>query len=99
MAERNSSLYLVDLAGSERQRDAKTTGQALKEAGSINKSLSQLGNTIKSLAEMSEGKSQAYIPYRNSKLTFLLKNALIGRAKCTLVANVNDTVARAYCKI
>ena len=93
VARRFSSLYLVDLAGSERQRQSQTKGQSLKEAGNINKSLSQLGQTIKSLAENAEnggkGGGGAFVPYRNSKLTFLLKNALVGRSMCSLIANVS----------
>lgn len=92
VARRFSSLYLVDLAGSERQRQSQTKGQSLKEAGNINKSLSQLGQTIKSLAENAENAEKgggAFVPYRNSKLTFLLKNALVGRSMCSLIANVS----------
>ena len=92
VARRFSSLYLVDLAGSERQRQSQTKGQSLKEAGNINKSLSQLGQTIKSLAENAENGGKgggAFVPYRNSKLTFLLKNALVGRSMCSLIANVS----------
>lgn len=92
VARRFSSLYLVDLAGSERQRQSQTKGQSLKEAGNINKSLSQLGQTIKSLAENAESGGKgggAFVPYRNSKLTFLLKNALVGRSMCSLIANVS----------
>ena len=63
---------MVDLAGSERQRDTNTTGLRLKEAGSINKSLSVFGNVIMSLVDVSKGKSR-HIPYRDSKLTFLLR--------------------------
>ncbi|XP_062501165.1 kinesin-like protein KIF15 [Corticium candelabrum] len=85
---RTSQLNLVDLAGSERQRDARTAGIRLKEAGSINKSLSALGNVIMSLVDVSHGK-QRYVPYRDSKLTFLLRDSLGGNAKTFVIANVH----------
>eukprot|EP00897_Mesotaenium_endlicherianum_P003083 jgi/Mesen1/2802/ME000172S01954 len=77
---RTSRFYLVDLAGSERQKHSEAGGVRLKEAGSINKSLSALGNVIKALVDISEGKIR-HVPYRDSKLTFLLK--------CTLIANIS----------
>jgi len=64
---------LVDLAGSERQKDTNATGQRLKEASNINKSLFSLTNVIHSLADISNGKPRNFIHYRDSKLTFLLK--------------------------
>ncbi|GBG65950.1 hypothetical protein CBR_g54242 [Chara braunii] len=85
---RTSRFYLVDLAGSERQRHSEAVGARLKEAGSINRSLSALGNVIKALVEISEGKIR-HVPYRDSKLTFLLKDALGGNSKCSLVANIS----------
>ena len=69
---RTSVLNLVDLAGSERQRDTRTAGLRLKEAGSINKSLSALGNVIMALVDIANGKSR-HVHYRDSKLTFLLR--------------------------
>lgn len=69
---KQSRLNLIDLAGSERQKDTKTEGVCLREAGSINKSLAELGNVIKALSDAAMGK-KTHIPYRNSKLTFLLK--------------------------
>lgn len=67
-----SLLNLVDLAGSERQRDSHAAGLRLKEAGSINKSLSALGNVIMALVDIANGKSR-HVHYRDSKLTFLLR--------------------------
>eukprot|EP01018_Ginkgo_biloba_P037575 Gb_25906 [translate_table: standard] len=83
-----SRFHLVDLAGSERQKRTESSGLRLKEANCINKSLSALGNVIKALVDNSEGRS-CHIPYRDSKLTYLLKDALGGNSKCALIANIN----------
>lgn len=64
-------LHLVDLAGSERVDRSEATGDRLREAQHINKSLSALGDVIAALASKS-----AHVPYRNSKLTQLLQDAL-----------------------
>uniref|UniRef100_X1YYT2 Kinesin-like protein n=1 Tax=Capitella teleta TaxID=283909 RepID=X1YYT2_CAPTE len=87
---RSSQLNLVDLAGSERQKDANTTGIRLKASGNINKSLSVLGNVIMALGSQSAGKMK-FVPYRESKLTFLLRDSLGGNAKTTIVACVNPS--------
>jgi kinesin family member C2/C3 len=65
------NLHLVDLAGSERIDRSEVTGDRLKEAQHINKSLSALGDVIFALAQKS-----AHIPYRNSKLTQILQTSL-----------------------
>ncbi|MCO5592790.1 hypothetical protein L7F22_046793 [Adiantum nelumboides] len=89
---RVSRFYLVDLAGSERQKQTEAVGLRLKESGSINRSLSALGNVIKvALLETAEGKIR-HIPYRDSKLTYLLKDALGGNSKCTLIANISPSI-------
>ena len=75
---RTSLLNLVDLAGSERQRDTHAAGLRLKEAGSINRSLSALGNVIMALVDIANGKSR-HVHYRDSKLTFLLRVSEGGR--------------------
>ena len=72
LQKRSALLHLVDLAGSERQRSTESAGVRLKEASAINKSLSALGNVIKALVDVADGKDR-HVPYRDSKLTFLLK--------------------------
>lgn len=67
---RKSQFHLIDLAGSERQTLAGTGGESLKEACFINSSLSALGNVIRSLTHQ-----EAHVPYRDSKLTYLLRVA------------------------
>lgn len=83
-----SRFHLIDLAGSERQKATDCAGERLKEAGMINKSLSALGNVINSLVDISEGKSR-HIHYRDSKLTFLLKDSLGGNSKTYIIANIS----------
>lgn len=85
---RRSNLHLVDLAGSEKQRQTKASGQRLKEAAQINKSLSALGNVIMSLVDVSNGQKR-HVHYRDSKLTFLLKDSLGGNAITTIVATIS----------
>ena len=86
--KKSALLHLVDLAGSERQKSTDAAGERLKEASAINKSLSALGNVIKALVDLADGKER-HVPYRDSKLTFLLKDALGGRSRCTLLACVS----------
>ncbi|XP_033967309.1 kinesin-like protein KIF15 isoform X2 [Pseudochaenichthys georgianus] len=85
---RMSQLNLVDLAGSERQKDTNTEGSRLKEASSINRSLMCLGQVIMALVDVSNGKNR-HICYRESKLTFLLRDSLGGNAKTYIIANVH----------
>ncbi|CAI5934130.1 unnamed protein product, partial [Closterium sp. NIES-64] len=69
-------LSLVDLAGSERVKKSRSEGEQLREAQSINKSLSALGDVISALAQ-----GGGHIPYRNHKLTMLMSDSLGGNAK------------------
>ncbi|KAL5053889.1 hypothetical protein RYX36_034571 [Vicia faba] len=87
---KTSKINLVDLAGSERQKLTGAAGYRLKEAGNINRSLSQLGNLINILAEVSQTGKQRHIPYRDSKLTFLLQESLGGNAKLTLLCAISS---------
>lgn len=89
---KTSCFHLIDLAGSERQKATDATGDRLKEAGMINKSLSALGNVINSLVEVAEGRSR-HVHYRDSKLTFLLKDSLGGNAKTCIIANISPSIA------
>ena len=69
LGTRISSLNLIDLAGSERISKTDASGERLKEAQSINRSLSALGDVIANL-----GSGSKHVPYRNSKLTWLLSS-------------------------
>ncbi|KAL9171539.1 hypothetical protein ABFS82_04G215700 [Erythranthe guttata] len=89
---RFARLNLVDLAGSERQKSSGAEGERLKEATNINKSLSTLGLVIMNLVSVSNGKS-LHVPYRDSKLTFLLQDSLGGNAKTIIIANVSPSTS------
>ncbi|EEE53520.1 hypothetical protein OsJ_36705 [Oryza sativa Japonica Group] len=91
---RFARLNLVDLAGSERQRTSGAAGERLKEAANINKSLSTLGLVIMSLVDQAHGK-QRHVPYRDSRLTFLLQDSLGGNSKTMIIANVSPSVCSA----
>ncbi|TYI52615.1 hypothetical protein E1A91_D12G260700v1 [Gossypium mustelinum] len=83
----HGSLHLVDLAGSERVDRSEATGDRLREAQHINKSLSALGDAIFALAQ-----KNAHVPYRNSKLTQVLQSSLGGKAKTLMFVHLNPDV-------
>jgi kinesin family protein 15 len=87
---KTSRFHIIDLAGSERSKNTNSVGERLKEAGMINKSLSALGNVINSLVDISEGKMR-HIPYRDSKLTFILRDSLGGNSKTVIIANISPS--------
>eukprot|EP00899_Mesostigma_viride_P014669 jgi/Mesvir1/23202/Mv22665-RA.1 len=90
-------LHLVDLAGSERVSRSEATGDRLKEAQAINKSLSALGDVIAALASKA-----AHVPYRNSKLTHLLQDSLSGDSKTLMFVQVSpasDNVQESLCSL
>lgn len=80
----DGALNLVDLAGSERADISKTEGERFKEMTAINQSLTSLGNVISSIL-----KKEQYIPFRNSKLTNILKDFMGGDAKTLMIVNVS----------
>ncbi|KDO26353.1 hypothetical protein SPRG_08427 [Saprolegnia parasitica CBS 223.65] len=86
--KRQARFNLVDLAGSERQKSTEAAGDRLKEAGNINKSLSALGNVIMALSEQAVGKTR-HVHYRDSKLTYLLKDSLGGNSKTFMIAAIS----------
>jgi Kinesin motor domain len=78
--QNTGTLFLVDLAGSERVRRSNVDGDHLKEAGHINKSLAALGNVMEAL-----DRKASHIPYRDSKLTYLLQDSLGGNSRTMMV--------------
>ncbi|KAI1849455.1 hypothetical protein JX266_004950 [Neoarthrinium moseri] len=88
--ERSSRIRLVDLAGSERAKSTEATGARLREGSNINKSLTTLGRVIAALADPKHrpgGKrNKDIVPYRDSILTWLLKDSLGGNSKTAMIA-------------
>jgi len=103
IAEKVSKISLVDLAGSERAKDSGAEGKRLQEGANINKSLTTLGQVIHKLAEQStsarkkKGKSKEkqdkdrdkFVPYRDSVLTWILKENLGGNSRTAMIATIS----------
>ncbi|KAL2135198.1 hypothetical protein VTI74DRAFT_9404 [Chaetomium olivicolor] len=97
--ERSSRIRLVDLAGSERAKSTEATGQRLREGSNINKSLTTLGRVIAALADPkqhhrargSRSKDNSVVPYRDSILTWLLKDSLGGNSKTAMIACISPS--------
>jgi len=92
--EKVAKISLVDLAGSERATSTGATGARLKEGAEINRSLSTLGRVIASLADISTGKKKkgaggTQVPYRDSVLTWLLKDSLGGNSMTAMIAAIS----------
>jgi hypothetical protein len=92
--ERSSRIRLVDLAGSERAKSTEATGARLREGSNINKSLTTLGRVIAALADPKQQRPRpgrkdlnaSVVPYRDSILTWLLKDSLGGNSKTAMIA-------------
>ncbi|XP_035298844.1 kinesin-like protein KIF13A isoform X7 [Cricetulus griseus] len=88
--EKVSKVSLVDLAGSERVSKTGAAGERLKEGSNINKSLTTLGLVISSLADQAAGKGKnKFVPYRDSVLTWLLKDNLGGNSQTSMIATIS----------
>ncbi|XP_030805867.1 kinesin-like protein KIF18A isoform X1 [Camarhynchus parvulus] len=85
---RIAKMSLIDLAGSERAKATSAKGARFVEGTNINRSLLALGNVINALADP---KSKKHIPYRNSKLTRLLKDSLGGNCRTVMIAAISPS--------
>uniref|UniRef100_A0A8D2IT73 Kinesin-like protein n=1 Tax=Varanus komodoensis TaxID=61221 RepID=A0A8D2IT73_VARKO len=86
---RIAKMCLIDLAGSERVSTTKAKGARFREGANINRSLLALGNVINALADPKSKKQ--HIPYRNSKLTRLLKDSLGGNCRTIIIAAISPS--------
>ncbi|XP_016899280.2 kinesin-like protein KIN-8B isoform X3 [Cucumis melo] len=84
----HGKLALVDLAGSERATETNNAGQKLRDGANINRSLLALANCINALGKQQK-KGLAYVPYRNSKLTRILKDGLSGNSQTVMIATIS----------
>ncbi len=84
---------LVDLAGSERLSDKEKTGERVEEAKYINKSLSALGNVIAALKQREGTSRKQHIPYRDSRLTHLLKDGLGGNSLTHIIITLSPAAS------
>ena len=81
-------LFIIDLAGSEKLQTLNCS-KKMQEGANINRSLLALGNCINTLAENSRKNTVSHIPYRDSKLTRMLKDSLGGNTKTIMIACIN----------
>jgi len=99
ISQLRAKLNLVDLAGSERQKKTGATGQTLKDGSAINKSLTNLALVISKLAVVSRTKRKGFqtgavfVPFRNSKLTYVLMGSLSGNSKTVMVAALSPAAS------
>ncbi|KAI9220594.1 P-loop containing nucleoside triphosphate hydrolase protein, partial [Blastocladiella britannica] len=95
--ERVSRLSFVDLAGSERANSTGASGVTLREGALINKSLTSLGKVISALADLggSGGAAGTHVPYRDSVLTWLLKDSLGGNSKTHMISCISPAAINA----
>ncbi len=84
-------LSMIDLAGSERACRTQNRGSRLVEGANINRSLLALGNCINALCQPAVKGKKQFVPYRNSKLTRLLKDSLGGNCKTCMIANISPS--------
>ena len=87
----SSKLSLIDLAGSERGTVTENRGLRLREGAKINRSLLALANCINALGDKT--KKGVFVPYRDSKLTRLLKDSLGGNCKTVMIATISPSSA------
>ena len=82
-----SKFNIVDLAGNERQKETQATGNQLAQGSAINRSWLAMGNVITAL--VAKGDRGGFVPFRDTKLTHLLKDSLGGNFKTNLIANIS----------
>lgn len=87
-----AKLNMIDLAGSERAAYTNNKGLRMIEGANINRSLLALGNCINALSDKQKGGKKFHVPYRDSKLTRLLKESLCGNCRTVMIANVSPAV-------
>lgn len=86
----SSVVHLVDCCGSENVKDSEVQGDQFKEAVNINRSLTELGRVIRELAKRVPGK-HTFVSFRNSKLTWILKDCLSGNSRLRMVCNISPS--------
>lgn len=89
---KTARLNMIDLAGSERAAYTNNTGKRMIEGANINRSLLALGNCINALSGIQKGQKKPHVPYRDSKLTRLLKESLCGNCRTVMIANISSAV-------